>query len=60
MIICKAILSFQEKINKDGYKNGSPIAFAHQIKGNLLIVHGIEDEIVYCLGIERLINKISE
>lgn len=44
--------------NKDGYKNGSPIHFAHQLKGNLLIVHGTGDDNVHYQGTERLINEL--
>ncbi len=44
--------------NKDGFKNGSPIHFASQLKGNLLIVHGTGDDNVHYQGAERLINEL--
>jgi dipeptidyl-peptidase-4 len=44
--------------NKEGYKNGSPITFAHQLQGNLLVVHGTGDDNVHYQGTERLINKL--
>ena len=30
--------------NAENYRKGSPINFAHQLKGNLLIVHGTADD----------------
>ena len=30
--------------NEQGYKEGSPITFAHQLKGNLLIIYGAGDD----------------
>ncbi len=44
--------------NAEGYKNGSPITFAHQLKGNLLIAHGTGDDNVHYQGTERLINEL--
>jgi dipeptidyl-peptidase 4 len=44
--------------NKEGFKNGSPIYFAHQLKGNLLLVHGTGDDNVHYQGSERLIHKL--
>jgi dipeptidyl-peptidase-4 len=44
--------------NVDGYRNGSPIHFAHQLKGNLLIVHGTGDDNCHYLGVETLINEL--
>jgi len=44
--------------NPDGYKNGSPITFAHQLKGNLLIVHGTGDDNVHYQNFERLVNEL--
>ncbi|NIM12018.1 MAG: prolyl oligopeptidase family serine peptidase [Candidatus Aminicenantes bacterium] len=46
--------------NKEGYEKGSPITFAHQLKGNLLVVHGTGDDNVHYQGTERLINKLIE
>jgi dipeptidyl-peptidase-4 len=44
--------------NERGYKEGSPIAHAQNLKGNLLIVHGTADDNVHYQGTERLINKL--
>jgi dipeptidyl-peptidase-4 len=44
--------------NPEGYRNGSPITFAHQLKGNLLLVHGTGDDNVHYQGSERLINEL--
>ena len=46
------------KDNVAGYRDGSPITFAEQLKGNLLIVHGTGDDNVHYQGTERLINKL--
>ena len=44
--------------NPDGYKNGSPITFAHQLRGNLLIVHGTGDDNVHYQNFEALVNEL--
>jgi dipeptidyl-peptidase-4 len=44
--------------NPDGYKNGSPIAFAKDLKGNLLIVHGTGDDNVHYQGFEAVVNEL--
>jgi dipeptidyl-peptidase-4 len=46
--------------NAEGYKNGSPITFAHQLKGNLLLIHGTADDNVHYQNCEALINKLIE
>ncbi|MBP90838.1 MAG: S9 family peptidase [Planctomycetaceae bacterium] len=46
------------KDNVDGFLNGSPINFAHQLKGNLLIVHGTGDDNCHYQGTEALINEL--
>ncbi|MCP5046803.1 MAG: S9 family peptidase [bacterium] len=46
--------------NKEGYKNGSPITFAHRLKGNLLLIHGTGDDNVHYQSSETLINKLIE
>ncbi len=46
------------KDNEDGFKNGSPITFAPNLKGNLLIVHGTGDDNVHYQGFEMLVNEL--
>jgi dipeptidyl-peptidase 4 len=40
------------------WKQSSPVTFAGQLKGNLLIVHGTGDDNVHYQGTEALINKL--
>jgi dipeptidyl-peptidase 4 len=42
----------------DEYKKSSPITFAGQLKGRLLIVHGTGDDNVHYQGTEALINAL--
>lgn len=44
--------------NVDGYRNGSPIHWAHQLKGNLLVVHGTGDDNCHFLGVEALVDEL--
>ena len=44
--------------NAEGYKNGSPITFAKDLKGQLLIVHGTGDDNVHYQGFELLVNAL--
>lgn len=44
--------------NVDGYRDGSPLHVAHQLKGNLLIVHGTGDDNVHYQGVEALIDRL--
>lgn len=44
--------------NPDGYKNGSSINFAKNLKGKLLLIHGTGDDNVHYQGCERLINEL--
>ena len=44
--------------NVDGYLRGSPINFAHQLQGHLLIVHGTGDDNVHYQGTEALVNEL--
>ncbi len=44
--------------NKEGFKNGSPITFAHQLEGNLLIIHGTGDDNVHYQNFEALVNEL--
>ncbi len=42
------------------YRNCSPITFAKNLKGSLLIVHGSGDDNVHFQGTERLIDELVE
>jgi dipeptidyl-peptidase-4 len=44
--------------NEEGFKKGSPITFAAQLKGNLLIIHGTGDDNVHYQSFERLVNEL--
>ena len=44
--------------NPDGYKNGSPITFAKDLAGRLLVVHGTGDDNVHYQGFELLVNEL--
>ena len=44
--------------NAEGYKNGSPITFAKDLKGQLLVVHGTGDDNVHYQGFERLVDEL--
>ncbi len=44
--------------NGEDYTNGSPITFAKNLKGDLLIVHGTGDDNVHYQGTETLINEL--
>jgi dipeptidyl-peptidase-4 len=42
----------------DEYKQSSPITFANQLKGQLLVIHGTGDDNVHYQGTEALINAL--
>lgn len=44
--------------NAEGYEKGSPVTFAHQLKGNLLLVHGTGDDNVHYQNTEVLVNEL--
>jgi len=46
------------KDNEEGFKNGSPITFASNLKGNLLIIHGTGDDNVHYQSFEKLANEL--
>ena len=48
------------RTNAEGYRNGSPITYAENLKGDLLLVHGTGDDNVHYQGSETLINKLIE
>jgi dipeptidyl-peptidase-4 len=44
--------------NPEGYRQSSPITFAQQLRGDLLVVHGSGDDNVHYQGTERLVNTL--
>jgi dipeptidyl-peptidase-4 len=44
--------------NVEGYRDGSPINFAHQLKGSLLLIHGTGDDNCHYATMEMLINEL--
>ena len=44
--------------NAAGYRDGSPLTFAKQLKGDLLLVHGTGDDNCHYQGVELLINEL--
>ena len=44
--------------NVEGYREGSPINHAHQLEGNLLIVHGAADDNCHYQTFEKLVDKL--
>ena len=46
------------KDNEEGYKKGSPITFAKNLKGKLLLVHGTTDDNVHYQGMAKLIDEL--
>ena len=44
--------------NEEGYKNGSPITFAQNLEGNLMIVYGSGDDNCHFQNCQVLINKL--
>lgn len=44
--------------NAAGYRQGSPITFANQLKGELMVIHGTGDDNVHFQGTETLINEL--
>jgi len=44
--------------NVEGYRDGSPITHARNLKGNLLLVHGTGDDNCHYAGTETLINEL--
>ncbi len=44
--------------NSDGFRDGSPLTFAKNLKGSLLIIHGTGDDNVHYQGFEALVNEL--
>ncbi len=45
------------KDNAENYKKGSPITYAKNLKGNLLVIHGSGDDNCHIQGVEKLVNE---
>ena len=44
--------------NEEGYKNGSPITFAKNLKGKLQLIHGTADDNVHYQGMAKLVDTL--
>ncbi len=44
--------------NKEGYEQGSPITFAKNLEGNLLLLHGSGDDNCHFQSCEMLVNEL--
>lgn len=44
--------------NPEGYRVGSPLHFAHNLRGNLFVAHGTGDDNCHYQGVERLVNEL--
>jgi dipeptidyl-peptidase-4 len=44
--------------NPDGYRRGSPLTYAPNLRGDLLVVHGTGDDNVHYQGTERLVDAL--
>ncbi len=44
--------------NAEGYREGSPITHAHNLQGDLLIIHGTGDDNCHYQGVELLMNEL--
>ena len=44
--------------NAEGFKNGSPITYAHQLKGDLLLIYGTGDDNCHYKNFETLVNEL--
>ncbi len=44
--------------NEEGFKNGSPITFANQLEGALLLIHGTGDDNVHYQAFEAVVNEL--
>ena len=46
--------------NPDGYKNTAPVNFAKELKGNLLLVHGLNDDNVHAANAMQLAKALQD
>ncbi|MBE9518690.1 MAG: S9 family peptidase, partial [Bacteroidetes bacterium] len=44
--------------NEYGYREGSPITHAHNLQGNLLLIHGSADDNCHYQSLEMLVNEL--
>jgi dipeptidyl-peptidase-4 len=44
--------------NTEGYRDGSPLSYARNLRGNLLLVHGTGDDNGHFQGTEKLMNEL--
>ncbi len=44
--------------NPDGFRDGSPITWAKQLEGNLLLIHGSGDDNVHYQSLEMLVDEL--
>ena len=44
--------------NAEGYEQSAALTFAHQLEGNLLVVHGSGDDNVHYQNTEALVNEL--
>jgi dipeptidyl-peptidase-4 len=44
--------------NVEGYREGSPITYAHQLQGDLLVVHGTGDDNCHYATVEKLFDEL--
>ncbi|MCD7914204.1 MAG: DPP IV N-terminal domain-containing protein [Tannerellaceae bacterium] len=44
--------------NPEGYRKGSPITYAKNLQGNLLLIHGTADDNVHYQSCELLVNEL--
>ncbi|HLR33287.1 MAG TPA: prolyl oligopeptidase family serine peptidase, partial [Fodinibius sp.] len=46
------------QLNPEGYRKGAPLTYAHQIKGNYLLVHGTSDDNVHFQNSVEMVNRL--
>ncbi len=44
--------------NPEGFRDGSPLTYAKNLQGNLLLIHGTGDDNCHYQGTERLMNEL--
>lgn len=44
--------------NPEGYRQGSPLHFAANLDGNLMLIHGTGDDNVHYQSFEMLVNEL--